>query len=127
MKVDGSKTNPPSLAPSKTSTASALLASNALAEMTTAATAASFSEAFTESLGAAAAATLTVVALEAVAPMALRPVKDGMETAEDVTLAIVICERSEVLVREEEMCGIIKCDFVDDFLDGFVWFVFVEG
>lgn len=71
----------------KTSKAMAFLASNnALAAVATTATPTSFNEALRESLGAGAeAVTLEEVAL---AYLDFRPVNDGMETSDEVILAI---------------------------------------
>uniref|UniRef100_A0A6N2K3Q1 Uncharacterized protein n=1 Tax=Salix viminalis TaxID=40686 RepID=A0A6N2K3Q1_SALVM len=87
-KVLGTKAKDPSSLPSKMSMAMALLAIIALAAVATTAAPTSFIEALMLSLGSGEAETLALaLALAAVA--ALRPVKDGMETAAEVTVAIL--------------------------------------
>lgn len=86
----GTKAKDPSSAPSKMSMAIALLAIIALAAVATTATPTSFSEALMLSLGSGEAETLALaltLAMEALP--ALRPVKDGIETAAEVTVAIL--------------------------------------
>jgi hypothetical protein len=87
LKLLGTKANDPSLAPSKTSMAMALLARIALAAVAATATPTSLSEALMLSLGTGEAETLAV-ALTLAAPAAFRPVNDGMATAAEVTVAM---------------------------------------
>lgn len=99
MILDGTKLRPPSSSPSKISAARALLASKALAaKATVAMPAASFSEALMENLGVA--ETRLTVTFEVVAdPADLRPVNEGMATAEEDIVAIF------VLLEEEDKKG----------------------
>ena len=84
------KARDPSSPPSKTSMAKAFEARRALAAVAATATPTSFREALTVSLGTAGEETRTAaVDLEAVAED-LRPVKEGMATVAEVTVAMDI-------------------------------------
>lgn len=84
----GTKANEPSLPPSKTSTAMALLARIALAAVAATVTPKSLREDLMLILGTA-DETLTELAPTLVAPADLSPVNDGMATAAWVTVAII--------------------------------------
>ncbi|KAG5613543.1 hypothetical protein H5410_024824 [Solanum commersonii] len=101
LKFPGIKARLPSSPPSNTSSAMALLASIALTAVAATTAPTSFKDAFTVNLAAGAAATLAdaaVLTLEDEEAPALRPVKDGIATAAEVTVAILLIDMIVVVV-----------------------------
>lgn len=100
----GTNARDPSLPPSKTSMARALLASIALAAVAATATPTSWREAFTATIGAgeavAAGLAVHVLAHEAT----LRPVNEGMVMAAEVVMVAIFL----VSKPKREICGCLK-------------------